>query len=55
MKAVHDRYYATPPASLDEYRWRLQLLAEETVGVRLRKAERDEDAAWVAAMHNAST
>lgn len=50
MKAVHDRYYATPPASYDEYRWRLLLLAEETVGRRVRDAGRAEDAAFAAAM-----
>lgn len=49
MKAIHDRYYATPPGSYDEYRWRLQLLAEETVGKRLRDAGRAEDAAFAAA------
>ena len=49
MKAIHDRHYATPPASYDEYRWRLQLLAEETVGRRVREAEHAEDAAWAAA------
>jgi hypothetical protein len=49
VKAVHDRYYATPPATYDEYRWRLQLLAEETVGKRVRAAVRAEDAAFAAA------
>ena len=49
MKAIHDRHYATPPASFAEYRWRLQLLAEETVGVRVRDTQRAEDAAWAAA------
>lgn len=49
MKAVHDRYFATPPASYDEYRWRLLLLAEETVGTRVRDEGRREDAAWAAA------
>lgn len=49
MKAVHDRYYATPPASHEEYRWRLLLLAEETVGKRVRAAGRAEDAAFAAA------
>lgn len=50
MKAVHDRYYATSPATFTEYRWRLQLLAEETVGRRVRDAGREQDAAWAAAM-----
>ena len=49
MKAVHDRHYATPPADHDEYRWRLQLLAEETVGKAVRGQARQEDAAWAAA------
>ena len=49
MKAVHDRHYATQPGSHDEYRWRLQLLAEETVGKGLRRAARAEDAAFAAA------
>ena len=46
MKAVHDRYYATPPADWVEYRWRLQLLAEERVGVAVRRSAQQEDAAW---------
>lgn len=49
MKAIHDRHFATPPASYSDYRWRLQLLAEETVGVRVRDTARQEDAAWAAA------
>lgn len=49
MKAIHDRYFATPPASYTDYRWRLQLLAEETVGTRVRDVGRAEDAAWAAA------
>jgi hypothetical protein len=49
VKAVHDRYYATPPASFDEYRWRLQLIAEETVGRPARQQQAQEDAAWTAA------
>lgn len=49
MRAIHDRHFATPPASYRDYRWRLQLLAEETVGVRVRDQERAEDAAWDAA------
>lgn len=49
MKAIHDRCFATPPASYTDYRWRLQLLAEETVGTRVRDHQRAEDAAWAAA------
>lgn len=49
MKAIHDRHFATPPASFAEYRWRLQLLAEESVGTRVRDVGRAEDAAWDAA------
>lgn len=49
MKAIHDRYFATPPSSFEEYRWRLLLLAEERVGVRVRERGRAEDAAWAAA------
>ena len=49
MKAVHDRYYATPPADWTEYRWRLQLLSEERVGVASRQHGHREDAAWAAA------
>jgi hypothetical protein len=49
VRAVHDRHYATPPDSYDAYRWRLQLLAEETVGKAVRGQARQEDAAWAAA------
>ena len=51
MKAIHDRHFATPPADFEEYRWRLLLLAEETVGVRVRGVARQEDAAWAAAQN----
>ena len=44
MKAIHDRYYAIPPASFTELRWRLQHIAEEEVGVRVRDAQAHEDA-----------
>lgn len=50
MKAIHDRHYATPPADWEEYRWRLQLLAEERVGSGMRDAARAEDAAFGRAM-----
>jgi hypothetical protein len=44
VKAIHDRYYQTPPATFDELRWRLQHIAEEEVGVRARAAVAQEDA-----------
>jgi hypothetical protein len=42
--AIHDRYYATPPATYDALRWRLQHIAEEEVGKRVREAQASEDA-----------
>lgn len=48
MKAIHDRYYATPPATFDDLRWRLQHIAEEEVGKRVREAVAAEDAAAAA-------
>lgn len=45
VKAIHDRYYATAPGSYDELRWRLQLIAEEEVGHRMRSAKASEDTA----------
>lgn len=48
MKAIHDRYYATPPASFSELRWRLQHIAEEEVGKRVRNEKAAEDAAAMA-------
>ena len=45
MKAIHDRYYSTPPGSFDELRWRLQYIAEEEVGRRLREAQSAESIA----------
>ena len=42
--AIHDRYYATPPATYDELRWRLQHIAEEEIGRRVRDAGASEDA-----------
>lgn len=45
VKAIHDRYYSTSPATLDELRWRLQLIAEEEIGVKIRNARASEDAA----------
>jgi len=49
VKAVHDRHFANPPADWAEYRWRLQLLAEESIGSSLRRHARAEDAAFTAA------
>jgi hypothetical protein len=45
VKAIHDRYYATQPATFGELRWRLQHIAEEEVGVRVRQARAHEDQA----------
>lgn len=53
MKAIHDRYYSTPPGSWTDLRWRLQLIAEEEVGVRVREAQAQEDAAFSAAIKKA--
>lgn len=47
--AIHDRHYASRPDTFEQYRWRLQLLAEESVGGRVREAARAEDRAWAAA------
>lgn len=44
MRAIHDRYYASQPATFDELRWRLQLIAEEEVGVMHRRAHAREAA-----------
>lgn len=44
MKAIHDRYYAMPPSSYDDLRWRLQHIAEEEVGRNVRQAQANEDA-----------
>lgn len=42
---IHDRYYATQPATFGELRWRLQHIAEEEIGKRVRQEVSDEDAA----------
>ncbi len=47
--AVHDAAYATPPQSWRAFRWRLQHLAEERLGKRMRQATRAEDTAWQSA------
>lgn len=44
MKAIHDRYYSTPPASWADLRYRLQLIAEEEIGRHVREAQGSEDA-----------
>lgn len=41
--AVHDHWYATPPASWVAFRWRLQHIAEEEIGTRVRESQRHED------------
>lgn len=43
--AIHDRYYASRPATFAEFRWRLQLIAEETVGRAGRVPAAEEDQA----------
>ncbi len=45
---IHDRYYATQPATFGELRWRLQHIAEEEIGKRVRHAQAAEDAAAAA-------
>jgi hypothetical protein len=45
VKAIHDRYFATAPSSFDELRWRLQYIAEEEIGRRLREAQSAESIA----------
>lgn len=47
--AIHDAAYGTPPQSWRALRWRLQHLAEERTGRRVRRAGAREDAAWQAA------
>lgn len=45
MKAIHDRYYVTPPESFMDLRWRIQHIAEEEVGRRVREVQMREDEA----------
>lgn len=47
--AIHDAAYATPPRTWRQYRLRLQHLAEERIGKRVRSGP-DEDAQFSAAM-----
>lgn len=42
---IHDRYFATPPATFTELRWRLQYIAEEEFGKYKREAHSAEDIA----------
>jgi len=42
---IHDRYYSTQPATFAELRWRLQHIAEEEIGTRVRREQAAEDAA----------
>lgn len=44
IKVIHDRYYPTQPSTFGELRWRLQHIAEEELGVRVRNAKAAEDA-----------
>lgn len=41
---IHDRYYARPPATFGELRWRIQHIAEEELGKRVRNAVATENA-----------
>lgn len=44
--AIHDHFYATPPKTLTDLRWRLQVLAEVGVGRLVRRElMREEEAA----------
>ncbi len=45
VKVIHDRYYATPPASFRELRWRLQHIAEEEFGKYVRQEHAAEEVA----------
>lgn len=46
VRAIHDAIYATPPAGWEQYLWRLQHIAEEHIGRRVREAQSAEDAAF---------
>jgi hypothetical protein len=45
---IHDRYYATPPATFGELRWRLQHIAEEELGKHVRQQQAAENQAAAA-------
>lgn len=49
LKAIHDREFATPAATFDEFRWRIQYLAELGIG-RLLRSEMTREEAIAAAM-----
>lgn len=49
MRAIHDLHYATPPKDWEDYRWRLQVIAELGVGRAMRKHQAAEDAAFARA------
>lgn len=53
MKAIHDRYYSTPPATFTELRWRFQHIAEEEIGKHMRNQQASDDAAFAQAMTRA--
>lgn len=41
-------YYATPAASFNEFRWRMQVIAELGVGRLLRREQQTENEAYAA-------
>lgn len=43
--AIHDAAYATPPQTWQQFKWRLQHLAEERLGVAKRSAAVAEEEA----------
>jgi hypothetical protein len=45
LMAIHDHFYSTPPKSVTDLRWRLQVLAEIGVGRLVRRELSQEDAA----------
>lgn len=51
--AIHDREFASRPATFDEFRWRLQYLAELGVGRLVRRVQREEDAEFSEALARA--
>jgi hypothetical protein len=53
VKAIHDRYYSTPPATFTELRWRFQHIAEEEIGKHMRNQQASDDAAFAQAMTRA--
>lgn len=51
--AIHDFYYASPPKTYTELRWRLQVIAELGVGRLLRREQMAEDEKFREAMRAA--